>query len=101
MKKIEKTKGITLVALVVTIIVLLLLAGIAIASLGGENGLFSKVKLGKKAYEISEAKEKIELEISTLQIEQEGKGESLKKEDLPKINNGVKIDFGHESVEML
>ena len=29
MKKIEKTKGITLVALVVTIIVLLLLAGIA------------------------------------------------------------------------
>ena len=87
MKKIEKTKGITLVALVVTIIVLLLLAGIAIASLGGENGLFSKVKLGKKAYEISEAKEKIELEISTLQIEQEGKGESLKKEDLPKINN--------------
>ena len=83
----RKNKGITLVALVVTIIVLLLLAGIAIASLGGENGLFSKVKLGKKAYEISEAKEKIELGISTLQIEQEEKGESLKKEDLPKINN--------------
>ena len=38
MKKIlEGKRAITLVALIITIIVLLLLAGIAIASLGGEN----------------------------------------------------------------
>lgn len=87
MKKTKENKGITLVALVITIIILLLLTGITIATLGGENGLFTKVKLGKERYEISEAKEKLELEISNLQIEQQVKGEELKKEDLPKMNN--------------
>ena len=61
--------------------------GIAIATLAGENGLFSKVKQSKEKYAISEAKEKLELEITNLQIEQEGKGEELKKEDLPKMNS--------------
>ena len=83
----KKNKGITLIALIVTIIILLILSGIAIATLGGENGLFARVKLGKERYAISEAKEKLELEIANLQIEQQGKGEELKKEDLPKMNN--------------
>lgn len=86
-KNMLKKNGITLVALVITIIILLLLAGITIATLGGENGLFAKVKQSKEKYSISEAKEKLELAISTLQIEQEGKGENLKKEDLTKIND--------------
>ena len=67
MKKIEKTKGITLVALVVTIIVLLLLAGIAIASLGGENGIFAKVKQAKKANIESEMKEQLTMGLQKLQ----------------------------------
>ena len=87
MKKTKENKAITLVALVVTIIILLILSGIAIATLGGKNGLFARVKLGKERYAISEAKEKLELEIANLQIEQQGKGEELKKEDLPKMNN--------------
>ena len=88
MKKIiNKNKGITLVALIITIIILLILSGITIATLGGENGLFARVKLGKERYAISEAKEKLELEIANLQIEQQGKGEELKKEDLPKMNS--------------
>ena len=88
MKKIiNKNKGITLVALIITIIILLILSGITIATLGGENGLFARVKLGKERYAISEAKEKLELEITNLQIEQNGKGEQLTKEELPKMNN--------------
>ncbi len=87
MKKLKKNEAITLVALIVTIIMLLILAGITISTLGGENGLFARVKLGKERYAISEAKEKLELEITNLQIEQQGKGEELKKEDLPKMNN--------------
>ena len=86
-KRLRNFNGITLVALVVTIVILLILAGIAIATLGGENGLFTKVKLGKERYAISEAKEKLELEITNLQIEQNGKGEELTKEDLPKMNS--------------
>lgn len=86
-REINEENAITLVALTVTIIILLILSGIAIATLGGKNGLFTKVKLGKERYAISEAKEKLELEITNLQIEQKGKGEELKKEDLPKMNN--------------
>ena len=40
--KLEKSKGITLIALVITIIVLLILAGITIASITGENGILRK-----------------------------------------------------------
>ena len=40
--KIQKKRGITLVALVITIIILLLLAGVAIQIAIGENGLIPK-----------------------------------------------------------
>ena len=43
----KQSKGITLVALIVTIVILLILAGISIASLTG-NGLFGKAKLAKE-----------------------------------------------------
>ena len=43
----KEQKGITLVALVITIIILLILAGIAIATLTGENGLFNRAKQAK------------------------------------------------------
>ena len=44
MKKIlkEKEKGITLIALVITIIVLLILAGVSIAMLTGDNGIITR-----------------------------------------------------------
>ena len=87
MKKTKENNGITLIALIITIIVLLILSGIAIGTLGGENGLFTKTKKAKEKYSVSEAKEKLELEITNLQIEQQGKGEELKKGDLPKMNN--------------
>ena len=48
MQKINKQKGITLIALVVTIIVLLILAGISIATLTGENGLITKTNTAKE-----------------------------------------------------
>lgn len=43
----KEQKGITLVALVITIIILLILAGISIATLTGENGLFKRAKDAK------------------------------------------------------
>ena len=45
MKKGRKnTKGITVIALIVTIIILLILAGISISVMTGENGLFTRAK---------------------------------------------------------
>ena len=49
----SKNRGITLVALVITIIILLILAGIAIANIGGENSLINKSKKAKREHEIS------------------------------------------------
>ena len=44
MNKVNQTKGITLIALVITIIVLIILAGIGISTLTGEGGLIEKAK---------------------------------------------------------
>ena len=42
MKKEGKIKGITLIALVITIIVMLILAGVTIGTLFGENGILTR-----------------------------------------------------------
>lgn len=44
----KNRKGITLIALVITIIVLLILAGISIATLKGENGILRKSRDSKR-----------------------------------------------------
>ena len=44
----KQAKGITLIALVITIIVLLILAGVTIATLTGENGILTKAQNAKK-----------------------------------------------------
>ena len=58
-----KNKGITLIALVITIIVLLILAGISIAILTGENGILTKADTSVRQTDIVETKEQIKLEI--------------------------------------
>ena len=54
-------KGITLIALVITIIVLLILAGVTIATLTGDNGILTKAGDAKTSTEIGDEKEKVEL----------------------------------------
>ncbi len=49
----KQQKGITLVALVITIIILLILAGISVASLSG-NGLFGKTQQAVNAHKNGE-----------------------------------------------
>ena len=57
----RREKGITLIALVVTIVVLLILAGISISMLTGENGIISQAQGAKEKTEIAEEREKVEL----------------------------------------
>lgn len=47
----KKERGITLVALVITIVVLLILSGVTIASVGGSNNIFTKAQKAKTDYE--------------------------------------------------
>ena len=69
-KNLKNQKGITLIALVVTIIILLILAGISIATLTGENGLLNKANVAKEESKKAEYKEELELIGQELQIEQ-------------------------------
>ena len=53
----RKSKGITLIALVITIIVLLILAGVAISMLSGENGILKKAAEAKTKTEEAQTNE--------------------------------------------
>ena len=59
--KLKTSKGITLIALVITIIVLLILAGVSIAMLTGENGILTQAQNSQRETEIGEEKEQIAL----------------------------------------
>ena len=72
MNKIKSTKGITLISLVVTIIILLILAGVTVATLMGDNGLINKTKDAKIKTEIAGIKEEIQTDILGKQAENNG-----------------------------
>ena len=72
MNKIKSTKGITLISLVVTIIILLILAGISIATLMGDNGLINRANDAKIATEIASIKEEIQTDILSEQAGNNG-----------------------------
>ena len=59
----KEKKGITLIALVITIIVLLILAGVSIAMLTGQKGILTQANNAKNATELASAKEKVELAV--------------------------------------
>ena len=61
----KEKRGITLIALVITIIVLLILAGVTIATLTGENGVLTKATTAKEQSIIGEEKEAVKLAYTT------------------------------------
>lgn len=70
MNKIQKNQtGITLIALVITILVLLILAGVSIGMLMGNNGIIINAQEARLSTELSKYKEQLELYISGKKIE--------------------------------
>ena len=59
----KKNRGITLIALVVTIVILLILAGISIGALTGDNGIIDQAHTAKEDTEIASWEEQIDLAI--------------------------------------
>ena len=57
----RQQKGITLIALVITIIVLLILAGVTIAMLSGENGILTRATEARVSSAIGDAKDAVGL----------------------------------------
>ena len=68
----KRNNGITLIALVVTIVVLLILAGVSISMLTGENGIIKQAQNAKEKSEIGEEKEAISVAYSEKKKKKEG-----------------------------
>ena len=67
----KERKGITLIALVITIIVLLILAGVSIAMLTGQNGILTQAQNSKTTTELKSAEEKVKLAIMAARSQSE------------------------------
>ena len=64
-----KSKGVTLIALAVTIVVMLILAGVTISVLNGENGIVKQAQKAKEESKIKELKEKVRIDIAGKRVE--------------------------------
>lgn len=73
-------QGITLIALVITIIVMLILAGVTINLTLGDNGIFSKAKEARNKYEDARQNESNEIEKMTNLINNNGTYKKLTAE---------------------
>ena len=86
-KSFDKNKGITLIALVITIIVLLILAGVTIATLTGDNGIITRTNQAKEETEKAGAKEKVQMEVA-------GSFDEYGKFDMDKLKENLKNNLG-------
>ncbi len=88
----QNNRGITLIALVITIIVLLILAGVSISMLTGQNGILTQAQNAKQATEQSSEKEKLEIAVTgAMALSKNLTVENLKSElancDIPTQNS--------------
>lgn len=74
----DKRAGITLVSLVVTIIILLILAGVTLALISGSDGILGRATNAVDKHKIAEIKERVELKVA---------------EDVEKFHEEKYVDF--------
>ena len=89
-EQLKINKGITLIALVITIIVLLILAGVTIATLTGDNGILTKAQNSKEKNAQKTVEEQINLAVQASRINE---GLVIDKDILEQelTNNGIEI----------
>ena len=92
----NKQKGITLIALVVTIVVLLILAGVSLMTLTGENGLITRTTSAKEKMSIAEAQEVANLEYMNGKLG-EYVGETTNEEIAEAIAEKLHDDYKYET----
>ena len=97
LQKKNKELGITLIALAVTIIVMLILAGVTMAALTSENGIINQANKAKETNKVAKTEEEARLEYSNLIVEKqiEGQGEATELSDVI----GKLEENGYETAE--
>ncbi len=90
----KKNKGITLIALVVTIVVLLILAGVSISMLAGDNGIIRQSQRAKEETKIGEEKEQVKLSYSAVIAGNNGQGVTRKQleDELKKYDDRITVE---------
>ena len=99
--------GITLIALIITIIVLLILAGVTLNMVMGENGIFGKANNAKNKTEVAQYEEELRMCVLELQTDAATNGttfnmETIKnklKEKVKELENTDDIEFSTEESE--
>ena len=89
----KQVQGITLIALVVTVIVLLILAGVALNLTVGDNGLFKRAQNATDTWQEASEREAIELAVAGMQIGSMQETGMTKTE----LENSLKEQFGDEA----
>ena len=95
------TRGITLIALIITIIVLLILAAVSIATLTRENGILTKADTAKVETTIEEEKEQIKLAYYAVLMKQNYDGGVVKEEleqELNKLNEETIVEKNDDEI---
>ena len=91
---VKKQNGITLIALVVTIIVLIILAGVSIAMLVGDNGIITQAQRADELTTQAQQKEAIELAIASVQAQ------GTLELDKTKLEIALQSQFGDTSYSL-
>lgn len=87
MKKTKTQNGITLIALIITIVVLLILAGVTIQSIGDNGGLIKKAEQAADQYTVASEKELIDLAYTEYKIAKMSGAEGV----IPKIEGATVV----------
>ena len=89
-RKIKENKAITLIALVITIVILIILASVAINMTLGNNGLFTRAKTAKEQYQNAQDYEETQIAKFSNDIDSYVGGERVSSEDLKKLQDALK-----------
>ena len=108
MQKIIRNKGITLVAMVITIIILLILAGVTLNTILSNNGVLNMAKKATKEYKIASEREYIELNVLSVKLDKymgnvssEKLGKELNTRNLSNTSNWHIIKVNEKKFETL
>ena len=103
-----KSTGITLIALVITIIVLLILAGVTIAALSGDNGILKNAAKAKEETEKAARQEEMDLaeleaaitgqDVPIVQVDDKNPGQLEQEDDTTFVINSIEdlVFFSHD-----
>ena len=90
-KAIKSNSAITLIALIITIIVLLILAGVTLSMVMGESGIFSKANNASEQTKISNAKEIIRMQVLENELNKKTKDANAKSDEDLQVDVETKL----------